>query len=208
MVQNHLLILYRGFGLVFFKAEILHWSMTPLSFSIFLNSLLVLEFHCVWWLSETIFCFLFFAASLLFSKFCLSILNQSVTCFPSCIYCPGSHGTENCLTLEKRQRHPGRRWALAGEQTSWSYGTWVVQVLATSRLPVYWMSLRAKGPSSKCEGLVCVTVLSADTAWERAGTALQWSGRGRLSVIPHQNCHTQGRLCSSHVSPISCSCCW
>lgn len=107
----------------FFKAEILHWSMTPLSFSVFLNSLLVLEFHCVWWLSETIFCFLFFAASLLLSKFCWSILNQSITCFPSCIYCPGSHGTENCLTLEKRQRQPGRRWALAGEQTSWSYGT-------------------------------------------------------------------------------------
>lgn len=35
-----------------------------------------------------------------------------------------------------------------------------------------------------------------------------WDRRrcGRMSVIPHQTCHRQGRLCSSSFTPTSCSC--
>lgn len=57
-----------------------------------------------------------------------------------------------------------------------------------------WQRCQRTPRERKTEVWYCIAVL-----WGR-------KRRGRLSVIPHQTCHRQGRLCSS--TSTSCSCCW
>lgn len=132
--------------------------MTPFfSFSVFLtsSSTLGLSLHVmiVW----NHFCFLYFAAALFSKKFCLSNLNWSVTCFPSCICRPGSMA-QRIVSLLREDKESGP-W-LGSKQADLMARRFAGS--GTSHLPVYWVSLRAKGPSSKHKGLACVTRLSAD----------------------------------------------